>query len=428
MKFEELLEQAARPDWAANYVNYKRAKDQITAAADVLAYKAFIQEECGKVQRFYRSKLEAIEAEGSALSILMSQGNSQVAGLVKRSWNHTEDLRGLYDYGRLNYEGIRKALKKYDKVMKHLNPELQTKYLEQLKTEYSFFAYREELKPMLETCAFFWSQDTQISSLQGKTTSEIRDLLPQSFPLTEQIAHQAQPAERMEEEEEEEEEDKKVEENDDDEPTANDEEQNDSNFEKHFKKKRDKPEWKKMLADYQMLNHVLKQLAAVSQGRAVATTGVASLSMSDTPDAAYVAEPEIIWEGKPFKEVDWFRLVDKEMELVSRVTNAEIQRVRSGLSTLRDKCETWSKDTKDKSQEQTGERARKMLTKLGGLEREAKMLGQVLSLLTNSRPDRERGRKRERKRKRGGEGGGGGREREKETRRTRGGESEGDTS
>ena len=376
MKFEELLEQAARPDWAANYVNYKRAKDQITAAADVMAYKAFIQEECAKVQRFYRAKLEEIEAESSALSISMSQGNSQVSGLVKRSWNHTEDLRGLYDYGRLNFEGIRKALKKYDKVMKHLKPELQTKYFEQIKKEYSFFGYRDELKPILEKCASFWSQETKISSLQGKTTSEIRDSLPESFPLAEQIAHQAQAEIEDDDEEEEEKESKKVVDVDDDEPTANDEEQNDSNFEKDFKKKRDKPEWKKMLADYQMLNHVLKHLAAVAQGRAVATTGVASLSMSDTPDAAYVAEPEIIWEGKPFKEVDWFRLVDKEMELVSRVTNAEIQRVRAGLSALRDKCEAWSKDTKDKSQEQTGERARKMLTKLGVLEREAKTLGQ----------------------------------------------------
>jgi len=47
---------------------------------------------------------------------------------------------------------------------------------------------------------------------------------------------------------------------------------------------------------------------------------------------AYGASPEISFEGKAFKEVDWFRLVDKEMEIVSRVTNTEIQRVRSGLS------------------------------------------------------------------------------------------------
>ena len=48
--------------------------------------------------------------------------------------------------------------------------------------------------------------------------------------------------------------------------------------------------------------------------------------------SAYGASPEISFEGKAFKEVDWFRLVDKEMEIVSRVTNTEIQRVRSGLS------------------------------------------------------------------------------------------------
>jgi hypothetical protein len=42
-------------------------------------------------------------------------------------------------------------------------------------------------------------------------------------------------------------------------------------------------------------------------------------------DAAYGASPEIIFEGKPFKEVQWFYLVDKEMDLVSRMTNSEIQ-------------------------------------------------------------------------------------------------------
>ena len=53
---------------------------------------------------------------------------------------------------RLNFEGIRKALKKYDKVMKHLKPELQTKFFDSLKEEYSFFKFRDELKPLLEKC------------------------------------------------------------------------------------------------------------------------------------------------------------------------------------------------------------------------------------------------------------------------------------
>jgi hypothetical protein len=43
MKFGELLEQAARSDWAVHYVNYKRGKDQITAAVDVKTFKSFIQ-------------------------------------------------------------------------------------------------------------------------------------------------------------------------------------------------------------------------------------------------------------------------------------------------------------------------------------------------------------------------------------------------
>ena len=49
--------------------------------------------------------------------------------------------RSLCRIIRLNHEGIRKALKKYDKVMKHLKPELQTKYFEQLKKDYRCVPY-----------------------------------------------------------------------------------------------------------------------------------------------------------------------------------------------------------------------------------------------------------------------------------------------
>ena len=84
---------------------------------------------------------------------------------------------------------------------------------------------------------------------------------------------------------------------------------------------------------------------------------------------AYGASPEIIYEGKPFKEVrrhvvilflssqnvhlmqtgahplrenpaqvDWFKLVDKEIDIVSRVTNEEIRRVRNGLAQVLGAC------------------------------------------------------------------------------------------
>jgi hypothetical protein len=221
---------------------------------------------------------------------------------------------------------------------------------------HSFFNFRDELKPILEKCASFWSQDPS-KSIVGKNTSAMHDSLPKAFPLAEQIADQQrqatlEPMTEDDEDEEEEEDKKKAEESKEDVPvsTSNVEEQNDSIFERDFRKQREnKPMWKRMLADYQKLNHVLKQLSNVALGRAVASTGVASLSMSDAPDAAYGASPETIYEGKPFKEVDWFRLVDKEMELVSKVTNTEIQRVRSGLSRLRDRCELASTPRKDKN-------------------------------------------------------------------------------
>jgi len=380
MKFGVLIEQAARADWAANYVNYKRAKDKIKDRVDVPTFKGFIAEECSKVERFYQTKFEEIEQESEQLTVMMSQKSSQVAGLVKRSWNHTEDVRGLYDFGRLNYEGIRKSLKKYDKVMKTKDQVLQKVYFEELKKQYTFFNFRtdEKVKVLLEKCAAFWNQDDAVSKLKGASITEIKELLPDSFPLVDQIADQNKTQlEPLTEEDDEDDDDEKVERQEVDEhgPQEGTDEENDSHFERDFQRQRNKkPEWKKMLADYQLLNNVLKQLASVAGGK-LATPMVASLTMSDHPEAAYGASPEIIYEGKAFKEVDWFRMVDKEMEFVSKVTNAEIMRVRSGLATLRDRCEQWSKEMKDKSAEQSGARARTMLTQLGGLEAEAKQLG-----------------------------------------------------
>ena len=37
-------------------------------------------------------------------------------------------------------------------------------------------------------------------------------------------------------------------------------------------------------------------------------------------------------------QVDWFKLVDKEIDIVSRVTNEEIRRVRNGLAQVLGAC------------------------------------------------------------------------------------------
>mmetsp|Transcript_22465 Transcript_22465/g.53899 ORF Transcript_22465/g.53899 Transcript_22465/m.53899 type:complete len:971 (+) Transcript_22465:80-2992(+) len=377
MKFAELLEQAARSDWASHYVNYKRAKKHIKSSADATTYKGFITEECIKVEKFYLQKVEELKADSVTLTTGMSQGGASVAGLVKRSWNHTEDLRGLYDFGRLNWEGIRKSLKKYDKVMQG-GSTLQTVYFQQLKTQYQFFAFRDDLKDLLEKCATFWNQDTALSKLQGRDASEIRDSLPQSFPLKEQFADQGK-ADSTETEGEDSDDDEKKRRSDDgsDDGSADHtpEEEKDREFARDFKKQRErKPEWQKSLADYQMLNDVLRQLAQVA-GAMPGWSKNTSLSMSNNPDAAYGQSPVITYNGKPFKEVDWFKLVDVEMDTVSKVTNGEVSRVRAALAVLRDRCESWSKDTLDTTAEQSGARARAKLSQLGVLEQQAKQVG-----------------------------------------------------
>jgi len=156
-----------------------------------------------QVEKFYLQKTEELKQESAMLeSVNLAGGKnvaeslaSPVAGLVKRSWNHTEDLRGLYDFGRLNWEGIRKSLKKYDKVL-DTKPQLQEVYFAQLRQQYQFFAFREELKSLLEKCALFWNQDLSPPKLQGREASEIRDSLPSSFPLKDQFADQRWSAEK----------------------------------------------------------------------------------------------------------------------------------------------------------------------------------------------------------------------------------------
>ena len=45
--------------------------------------------------------------------------------------------------------------------------------------------------------------------------------------------------------------------------------------------------------------------------------------------------------------------MDKEIDVVTRQTNAEIVRVRNELSRLREACEQWSKEMKDSGAEQS---------------------------------------------------------------------------
>lgn len=372
MKFGQALEQEARADWAAHYVNYKRAKARIKEKADVPQYKTFIMEECNRVESFYRIMVEELKRESEALKALMNQSGS-VEMMVNRSWKHTEDLGDLYDFGRLNHDGVRKSLKKYDKTFLTQQPKLQSQYLEELKTQYKFFSFREDLKDLLFQCAIFWNEDA--TKLRGLRASEIREVLPASFPLAGQLVDQKKmhSSEETETEAESDDEDKgrkagqiKV-------PQT--EAEKDEQFEQQYTHQRlSKPEWNNFLADYQKLNNILKELAKIA-GVKSAFAPVASLSMSDHPAAAYGAAPEIIYEGKRIKEDDWFKLVDKEVEDISKVTDAEVTRVRSGLVSLRDRCEGWSKKTKDKSAAQTGARASVMLQQLGALEQEAKQLG-----------------------------------------------------
>jgi len=387
MRFGELLDHAMRADWAANYVNYKRAKDQIEDKADVPTFKEFIVAECNKVERFYAAKLEEVKLQSAELEKFMSSKSSAgtVGAIVKVSWEHTEDLRGLYDYCRLCAEGIRKSLKKYDKTFKTANPELQKVYLETLKTQYVFFNYKSNLKDLLRTCASFWDNDG--ASAADKDSEGFLKTLPDEFPLSEQI-EDLRNKDGLDESDDDDEEkkDKKDKKKDKkskkdvqlDEvvPVAGTEEEKDMDFERDFVKQREsKPQWRKALADYKTLNSILKKLAIVA-GKTNAFSAITSLSMGEHPDKAYGASPEILHEGKPFKEVDWFKLVDKEIDVVTRTTNAEIVRVRSELSALRDACEAWAKEMKNKTQEQTGQRARTMLARMAKHEALAKQCGE----------------------------------------------------
>mmetsp|Transcript_20680 Transcript_20680/g.40172 ORF Transcript_20680/g.40172 Transcript_20680/m.40172 type:complete len:461 (-) Transcript_20680:1458-2840(-) len=395
MKFGHLLEQAMRQDWAANYVNYKRAKDQIKAKADVPTYKEFIENECAKVERFYNQKMAEVEKQSAQLTQMMSDkktSHSSVSALVKVSWTHTEDLRGLYDFCKLCSEGIRKSLKKYDKVLKK---ELQKGYFENLKTNYAFFRYRDNLTDLLQTCAVFWN-DGVAGEGQTISSADIRDSLPATFPLASQMEDQEKRAESGSQgETETEAEDEEVVEDEEEKAYKKSKKKKsekseiamseisqeeveadvDMEFQRNFTKQRmSKPQWRSQLADYKTLSSLLKELAAVA-GNSNAFVSITSLSMAEHPDQAYGASPEIVVDGKPFKEVDWFKLFDREIDIVTKQTNREITRERNDLSRLRDACEQWSAEMKDTTAEQTGVRARNMLTRLSDLEAKARQCG-----------------------------------------------------
>ena len=60
------------------YLN-QRAKDKIKDRVDIPTFKAFIAEECSKVERFYNTKFEEIEQESEQLTVMMSQKSSVIA-------------------------------------------------------------------------------------------------------------------------------------------------------------------------------------------------------------------------------------------------------------------------------------------------------------------------------------------------------------
>ncbi len=174
-----------------------------------------------------------------------------------------------YDYCRLCSEGIRKSLKKYDKVNKAMSPGLQKGYLDSIKTQFQFFMYRDNLKDLLTECASFWNDS---GAAAGKDSSDIFASLPAAFPLAAQMEDQKKHlGELTETEEEEEEEDegkeKKREAEDKEQPSTTQgmEEEKDMDFERDFTKQREsKPQWRKQLADYRTLSDLLKKLATVA--------------------------------------------------------------------------------------------------------------------------------------------------------------------
>jgi hypothetical protein len=100
----------------------------------------------------------------------------QVEMMVNRSWKHTQDLGDLYDFGRLNHDGVRKSLKKYDKTFAADRPNLQAQYFEELKKQYKFFNFREDLKELLFQCAVWWIPD-EADKLHGLKSA------PSLFPF-----------------------------------------------------------------------------------------------------------------------------------------------------------------------------------------------------------------------------------------------------
>lgn len=138
VNFTEKLEANTRTEWASHYVDYKALKkamkkvcsfaqgdmsqpllEEVTSSA-VERFGAVLQGERDKVQQFYEAELQRITEEHRILLSQLKSGSSftpsEASSMTNAAINLYRTLQHLRNYCILNYTGLLKAAKKFDKA------------------------------------------------------------------------------------------------------------------------------------------------------------------------------------------------------------------------------------------------------------------------------------------------------------------------
>lgn len=145
MKFGQQLKREAIPEWQPHYLNYKTLKKCIKAgmlnmisnmdpsdpttmlmlnpAAQIEDFMKLLEPEITKVERFFQAQVSAehlnvttLESSLSALSLTTSPPSCQPEQLMSQTGAVLQQLQFLETFAHQNEEGIRKILKKFNKL------------------------------------------------------------------------------------------------------------------------------------------------------------------------------------------------------------------------------------------------------------------------------------------------------------------------
>ncbi|KAL1495622.1 hypothetical protein AB1Y20_016490 [Prymnesium parvum] len=198
VNFTEKLEANTRAEWASHYVDYRLLKKAMkkATAADLPSLKepllaadaphqlfvSALHGERDKVQRFYEAELQRLAERQRVLVDQMDGGPArppQKSSLTKAAIDLYRTLTHLRNFSILNYTGLLKAAKKFDKTAGAALLQREKAELDKLS-----FVQGKEVEALLASLADAYAQAFCEGSVQvAHSTLLVRKERPASWPL-----------------------------------------------------------------------------------------------------------------------------------------------------------------------------------------------------------------------------------------------------